>query len=77
LNLDLQTPFKRMPFQDAINRYGIDKPDTRFGMEIEDFTEEFRGSTFKVSAAQLPITVSSKPSTPKAWPAPPKAKWTP
>jgi len=48
LNLDLQTPFKRMPFQEAINRYGIDKPDTRFGMEIQDFTEEFRGSTFKV-----------------------------
>jgi len=48
LNLDLQTPFKRMPFQEAINRYGIDKPDTRFGMETQDFTEEFRGSTFKV-----------------------------
>ena len=48
LNIDLVTPFKRMPFQEAINRYGIDKPDTRFGMEIEDFTEEFRGSTFKV-----------------------------
>ena len=48
LNLDLVTPFKRMPFQEAVNRYGIDKPDTRFGMEIEDFTEEFRGSAFKV-----------------------------
>jgi aspartyl-tRNA synthetase len=48
LNLELQTPFKRMPFQEAINRYGIDKPDARFGMEIQDFTEEFRGSTFKV-----------------------------
>ena len=48
LNIDLQTPFKRMPFQEAINRYGIDKPDTRFGMEIQDFTEEFRASTFKV-----------------------------
>jgi aspartyl-tRNA synthetase len=48
LNLELATPFKRMPFHEAINRYGIDKPDTRFGMEIQDFTEEFRGSTFKV-----------------------------
>ena len=48
LNIDLVTPFKRMPFAEAINRYGIDKPDTRFGMEIQDFTEEFRASTFKV-----------------------------
>ena len=48
LNIDVPTPFKRMPFQEAIDRYGIDKPDTRFGMEIVDFTEEFRASTFKV-----------------------------
>lgn len=48
LNVDLVTPFKRMPFKEAINRYGIDKPDTRFGMEIQDFTEDFRSSTFKV-----------------------------
>jgi aspartyl-tRNA synthetase len=48
LNIDIPTPFKRMPFQEAINRYGIDKPDTRFGMELVDFTEEFRNSKFKV-----------------------------
>ena len=44
LNIDVPTPFKRFTFQEAINRYGIDKPDTRFGMELGDFTEEFRGS---------------------------------
>jgi len=48
LNVDVPTPFKRITFEEALNRYGIDKPDTRFGMELVDFTEEFRASSFKV-----------------------------
>ncbi len=48
LNVDVPTPFKRISFEEALNRFGIDKPDTRFGMELVDFTEEFRASTFKV-----------------------------
>ncbi len=48
LNIEVPTPFKRLTFKEAIDRYGIDKPDTRFGMELADLTEEFRGSAFKV-----------------------------
>jgi len=48
LNLEVPTPFKRIRFEEALNRWGIDKPDTRFGMELVDFTEEFKGSKFGV-----------------------------
>src|SRR3954454_4559847 len=53
LNMDIPTPFKRMSFQQALNKYGIDKPDTRFGIELVDFTEEFRASTFKVFSGAI------------------------
>src|SRR3954468_9406791 len=53
LNMDVPTPFKRMSFQEALNKYGIDKPDTRFGMELVDFTEEFKASTFKVFSGAI------------------------
>jgi aspartyl-tRNA synthetase len=48
LGYELKTPFLRMPFVEAMNRYGVDKPDLRFGLELADFSETFRHSSFKV-----------------------------
>ncbi len=48
LNTDIETPILRMPFHEAMNRFGVDKPDMRFGMELVDFTELFKTSSFKV-----------------------------
>jgi len=42
-----QPPFPRISYRDAMLRYGTDKPDLRFGLEIEDVTEVFRESEFK------------------------------
>src|SRR5271168_3489393 len=53
LNIDVPTPFKRISFEEALNRFGIDKPDTRFGMELVDMTEDFRASTFKVFSGTI------------------------
>src|SRR5258707_812125 len=53
LNIDIPTPFKRLTFHQAMDTYGIDKPDMRFGMELVDFTEEFRASTFKVFSGAI------------------------
>lgn len=44
--IDIQTPFLRMSWEDAMNRYGSDKPDNRFGMELQDFTSLFTDSQF-------------------------------
>ena len=48
LGIEVTTPFPRIPFQEVMNRWGIDKPDTRFEMEIIDMTEDFASSEFKV-----------------------------
>jgi aspartyl-tRNA synthetase len=46
-------PFPKLAYKDVLERYGIDKPDLRFGMEIADLTEVLAGSEFKVFAETL------------------------
>lgn len=53
LNIDVKTPFERMPYADAMLRFGSDKPDTRFEMEIKDFSSELKDSGFSVFANVL------------------------
>ena len=53
LDEEITTPFLRMPFNEAMNRFGSDKPDMRFGLEIQDFSEDFRESDFKVFAGAV------------------------
>jgi len=50
IEAELPVPFPRMPYAEAMLRHGSDKPDLRFGFEIEDATELTRGSQFKVFA---------------------------
>jgi len=47
-NVDIKTPFDRLTYREAINRYGSDKPDRRFGVQLVDLSDDFRASGFKV-----------------------------
>ena len=46
--IDVETPFPRMTWEEAMTRYGSDKPDTRFGFELCDLTDKVRDCAFKV-----------------------------
>ena len=46
--VDLKRPSPCLPWKEAISRYGTDKPDLRFGLELKDFSSSFRGSQVKV-----------------------------
>jgi len=48
IDVDVQLPIKRMPYVEAMNKYGSDKPDLRFGMEIQNITEAVRSTDFAV-----------------------------
>jgi len=47
-NIDITMPFPRLTYKDAMDRYGSDKPDTRFGLELKDVSDIARASDFKV-----------------------------
>src|SRR5216117_3392777 len=47
-NIDIKTPFDRLTYREAVGRFGSDKPDRRFGVELVDLRDEFRASGFKV-----------------------------
>ncbi len=48
LGMEIPQPFSRITFTDAMDRFGIDRPDTRFGLELKDITEVVRQTDFKV-----------------------------
>ncbi|MCX5885586.1 MAG: aspartate--tRNA ligase, partial [Proteobacteria bacterium] len=53
VNIPITTPFPRIPYDEALNRYGSDKPDTRFGLELKDLTSGLTASEFKVLKESL------------------------
>ncbi len=53
LGQELETPFVRMTYKDAMERYGSDKPDVRFGMELQDISELVRDSDFGVFSSAV------------------------
>jgi aspartyl-tRNA synthetase len=52
-NIDIKTPFDRLTYREAVGRFGSDKPDRRFGVELVDVSDDFRASGFKVFRAAL------------------------
>ena len=53
LGLKIETPFRRLPYTEAMSRYGSDKPDTRFGLELVDLGDVLNRCSFKVFAGVL------------------------
>ena len=67
IGYDIPTPIRRMPFLEAMERYGTDKPDLRFDLELINLTEFFAGSPFRlfqapyVGAVVMPGVVGARP----------------
>ncbi|MEO6712482.1 MAG: aspartate--tRNA ligase [Mycobacteriales bacterium] len=52
VGVDIPTPFPRMTYDDALRRYGVDRPDVRFGLEVVDVTDYFASTPFRVFQAE-------------------------
>ncbi|BAQ62214.1 aspartyl-tRNA synthetase [Geminocystis sp. NIES-3708] len=52
-NIDLPRPFPRLTYAEAMNKYGSDRPDTRFGLELVDVSDIMKDSGFKVFASAI------------------------
>ncbi len=52
LDVEVTTPFPRLPYAEAVSRFGSDRPDTRFGLELVDATLHFAGTAFRVFQAE-------------------------
>jgi aspartyl-tRNA synthetase len=63
IDVEIPTPWPRMTFAEADRRFGSDKPDTRFGLELEDATEVTRGSEFGVFAGADAVRFLRVPRT--------------
>lgn len=61
LDVELPLPFPRMSYQDAMDKFGSDKPDLRFGLEFVDVTELFKGGEFKAFASAQSVKVIAVP----------------
>ena len=70
LDVELRPPFPRLPYAEAMRRYGSDKPDLRYGMELADVTETFRGTGFRAFAGAI-----EKGGVVKGFAAPGAAGW--
>jgi len=51
--VEVELPMRRLAYDEAISRYGTDKPDLRFGLELSELTKTFRGSEFKAFAGAI------------------------
>ena len=61
IGVDVQIPLQRMPWQEAMDRFGSDKPDTRFGMELVDVSETVKGCGFGVFLSLIHISEPTRP----------------
>ncbi|MGM0380191.1 MAG: aspartate--tRNA ligase [Bacillota bacterium] len=52
-DIDINTPFKRLTYEEAMKRYGSDKPDTRFGYELVDVSDALKNSEFRVFSGTI------------------------